>query len=65
MNGTKYVWLSGSSGFKGKSDRDKYEKARKLKKYIGKIRNDYQKNMKDYNKSIRDYKRLYTDYKRL
>jgi DNA topoisomerase I len=46
MNGTKYVWLSGSSGFKGKSDRDKYEKARKLKKYIGKIRNDYQKNMK-------------------
>ena len=28
MNGTKYVWLSASSGFKGKSDRDKYEKAR-------------------------------------
>ena len=46
MNGTKYVWLSASSGFKGKSYRDKYEKARKLKKYIGKIRKDYQKNMK-------------------
>jgi DNA topoisomerase-1 len=46
MNGTKYVWLSASSGFKGKADRDKYEKARKLKQYIGKIRADYAKNMK-------------------
>lgn len=46
MNGTKYVWLSASSGLKGKADRDKYEKARKLKNYIGKIRADYAKNMK-------------------
>lgn len=46
MNGTKYVWLSASSGFKGKSDRDKYEKARRLKLCIGKIRSDYTKNMK-------------------
>jgi len=42
INGSvKYVYLANSSMFKGKSDRDKYEKARKLKRYIGKIRKDY------------------------
>lgn len=46
MNGTKYVWLAASSGFKGQSDLAKYEKARKLKQYIGKIRADYQKNLR-------------------
>ncbi len=46
MGGFKYVWLAASSGFKGKSDRDKYEKARKLKKYISKIRKDYEKRLK-------------------
>eukprot|EP00924_Labyrinthula_sp_SR-Ha-C_P004912 snap_masked-scaffold_1-processed-gene-16.43-mRNA-1 protein AED:0.00 eAED:0.00 QI:0/-1/0/1/-1/1/1/0/737 len=42
----KYVWLAGSSGFKGKADRDKYEKARRLKNCIGKIREDYERNLK-------------------
>ena len=47
VNGNvKYVYLANSSGFKGKSDRDKYEKARKLKKYIDTIRKDYRKNLK-------------------
>ena len=45
MNGTKYVWLSASSGFKGRGDRDKYEKARRLKQCIHKIRTNYTKNM--------------------
>lgn len=41
MRAQKYVYLAASSGFKGKSDRDKYEKARKLKAYIGKVREHY------------------------
>lgn len=45
MNGTKYVFLAASSGFKGKSDLTKYEKARKLCKYIDKIRSDYIRNL--------------------
>ena len=54
VNGqVKYVYLANSSGFKGKSDRDKYEKARKLKKYIDKIRKDYHKNLKAKNKANR------------
>ena len=40
-NDFKYVFLAASSQFKGESDRRKYEKARRLKKYIGKIREDY------------------------
>jgi DNA topoisomerase-1 len=51
MNGTKYVWLAASSSFKGKSDVSKYEKARKLKKCIGKIRGDYEKNLKAKNQA--------------
>lgn len=45
MGGTKYVFLAASSGFKGKSDQTKYEKARKLCKYIDKIRSDYIRNL--------------------
>ena len=39
----KYVSLAASSSFKGRSDLNKYEKARRLKKYIGKIREYYEK----------------------
>ncbi|TMW56217.1 hypothetical protein Poli38472_008865 [Pythium oligandrum] len=46
MGGIKYVWLAASSSFKGKSDMAKYEKARRLKKYIDKIRKDYQKGLR-------------------
>ena len=41
MGGTKYVWLAASSSFKGKSDQQKYEKARRLKNCIERIRKDY------------------------
>lgn len=41
----KYVYLSPNSRFKGIADRSKYEKARKLKKYIGTIRQDYETGM--------------------
>lgn len=34
----KYVWLAANSSFKTDSDLAKYEKARKLKDYIGDIR---------------------------
>eukprot|EP00884_Botryococcus_braunii_P015907 jgi/Botrbrau1/29/Bobra.0022s0024.1 len=37
----KYVWLAANSTFKSDSDLAKYEKARRLKNYIGKIREDY------------------------
>ncbi|KAK8797031.1 hypothetical protein WA158_004241 [Blastocystis sp. Blastoise] len=33
-----YIFLSSSSSFKGKADREKYEKARRLKQYIGDVR---------------------------
>ena len=46
QHATKYVYLHASSGFKGQSDLKKYEKARKLKDYIEKIRRDYGKNLK-------------------
>ena len=39
----KYVYLAASSSFKGQADRDKYEKARKLVKCIGVIRDTYEK----------------------
>jgi len=46
MNGNnKYVYLSASSHFKGMADRDKYEKARKLKLKIPAIRADYTSKM--------------------
>ena len=34
----KYVWLAANSSFKSDSDLAKYEKARKLKDFIGPIR---------------------------
>ncbi|KAG2416935.1 DNA topoisomerase I [Aspergillus terreus] len=47
INGNyKYVMLAANSDVKGQSDYKKFEKARELKKYIGKIRKDYQKNLK-------------------
>jgi DNA topoisomerase-1 len=39
----KYVWLGASSAFKADSDLLKYEKARKLKEYVGAIRRNYTK----------------------
>lgn len=41
----KYVFLHASSVFKGQSDWEKYEKARELKKHIGKIRADYMRDL--------------------
>ncbi|KDO34473.1 hypothetical protein SPRG_00537 [Saprolegnia parasitica CBS 223.65] len=46
MGGIKYVWLAASSSFKGKADMEKYEKARRLKKFITKIRKDYTEGLK-------------------
>jgi len=46
MNGNnKYVYLSASSHFKGQMDREKYEKARRLKKMIPQIRGNYLRGM--------------------
>lgn len=39
----KYVFLAASSSLKGQSDKEKYEKARKLKDYIKNIRVNYTK----------------------
>ena len=44
---TKYVFLAANSKFKGMSDYKKYEKAKKLKNLIGKIREDYTKKLDD------------------
>ena len=43
MGQTKYVMLSASSSFKGKSDLEKYQKAIRLKSCIQSIRKDYTK----------------------
>ncbi|XP_074381425.1 DNA topoisomerase 1-like isoform X2 [Apium graveolens] len=40
----KYVFLAASSSLKGQSDKEKYEKSRKLKEYIEGIRATYTKN---------------------
>ena len=42
----KCVWLAANSSWKGKSDLAKYEKARKLKDHIGKVREDYMAGMR-------------------
>ncbi|XP_050219344.1 DNA topoisomerase 1 alpha-like [Mercurialis annua] len=42
----KYVFLAASSSLKGQSDKEKYEKARKLKDYIHNIRAAYQKDFR-------------------
>ncbi|KAL4931732.1 DNA topoisomerase 1 [Aspergillus undulatus] len=48
INGNyKYVMLAANSDVKGQSDYKKFEKARELKKHIGRIRKDYQKNLKN------------------
>ena len=48
INGAyKYVMLAANSDIKGQSDYKKFEKARELKKYIDKIRNDYRRGLKD------------------
>ncbi|KAJ5245892.1 DNA topoisomerase 1 [Penicillium chermesinum] len=47
INGNyKYVMLAANSDVKGQSDYKKFEKARELKKYIDKIRKDYNKALK-------------------
>ncbi|XP_054815483.1 DNA topoisomerase 1 alpha-like isoform X2 [Prosopis cineraria] len=48
----KYVFLAASSSLKGQSDKEKYEKARMLKNYIGNIRAAYTKDF-----TIRDITR--------
>jgi DNA topoisomerase I len=45
MDNNKYVYLAASSSFKGISDRNKYEKARQLKNYIGRVRAHYQRTL--------------------
>ncbi len=45
-NENKYVYLGAEGQLKGKSDFVKYEKARKLNKYIGKVRTKYTKDIK-------------------
>lgn len=44
---TKYVFLAANSKFKGMNDFKKYEKARRLKDYIEKIREDYSKKLEE------------------
>jgi len=47
INGAyKYVMLAANSTVKGQSDFKKFEKARELKKHIGRIRKDYYKELK-------------------
>ncbi|KAH7162702.1 hypothetical protein B0J13DRAFT_669378 [Dactylonectria estremocensis] len=47
INGAyKYVMLGAASDIKGQSDFKKFEKARELKKFIGKIRKEYTKELK-------------------
>jgi DNA topoisomerase-1 len=41
QNQIKYVMLNPSSCLKGEKDMEKYEKARRLKSKIAKIRDDY------------------------
>ncbi|KAL9266827.1 DNA topoisomerase 1 beta-like protein [Drosera capensis] len=49
----KYVFLAASSTLKGQSDKEKYEKARKLKDYIQSIRATYTKNFKNKDETAR------------
>ncbi|CAM0911236.1 unnamed protein product [Alopecurus aequalis] len=42
----KYVFLAASSSLKGQSDKQKYEKSRKLKDHIDKIRQNYTKDFR-------------------
>ncbi|KAI0745150.1 hypothetical protein C8Q76DRAFT_607489 [Earliella scabrosa] len=50
VNGNyKYVFLAAGSSLKGQSDWTKFEKARELKKYVDKIRVDYNEQLKSKN----------------
>ncbi|EPS38402.1 hypothetical protein H072_7855 [Dactylellina haptotyla CBS 200.50] len=49
----KYVMLAVTSSLKGQSDFKKYEKARELKKHIGKIRREYTQDLLDKQTMIR------------
>ena len=42
QGGYKYIMLGANSRIKGEKDWQKYEKARKLKEFIGRIRTDYE-----------------------
>jgi len=53
MDSVKYVMLSASSSFKGKSDMGKYDKAARLKDYIDRIRANYEKNLNKKDKEAR------------
>jgi DNA topoisomerase-1 len=46
-NNIKYVMFAANSSFKGMSDLKKFEKARELKKHIGRIRAEYMLELKD------------------
>ncbi|KAL9556926.1 hypothetical protein MBANPS3_001637 [Mucor bainieri] len=54
VNGAiKYVFLAATSTWKGQSDMQKFEKARELKKYVAKIRADYNRDLKDKLSEVR------------
>ena len=50
---TKYVWLGAHSDLKAEGDKNKYEKARKLKKNIKRIREENNKNLLSNNLATR------------
>merc|ERR1719285_794564 len=50
----KMVYLHASSRFKGQADMAKYEKARKLKKRIASIREDYTKKLTSTHRALRE-----------
>ena len=49
----KYIYLSAESQFKSGSDASKFENARKLNKFLDKIRNEYKKDVDAKNKETR------------
>lgn len=51
-NELKYVYLSAEGQLKGKSDFIKYEKARKLNKFINVVRNKYEKDIEGKNAKL-------------
>ncbi|PLW17666.1 hypothetical protein PCANC_06109 [Puccinia coronata f. sp. avenae] len=54
INGhTKYVFLAAGSSLTGQSDFRKFEKARKLKDHIDRIREDYRAQLKDREMAVR------------
>jgi len=49
----KYIFLSAGSSLKGQSDREKFEKARELKKHVGGIRKKITQGLKDHDPVVR------------